>query len=137
MRTAAFAEYQAIAAFQWAAERFDDVPQKLRDAWGAQVPDEVKHYRLICSRMEELGIPIRGRPVSARLSESLKECTSGKEFCIKIAGAEERGRRAAIRLINALAERDPQTAAIFREIAEDEVAHVALAKTFFGWSPEE
>ena len=113
------------------------MPQKLRDAWRAQVPDEVKHCKLICSCMKELGIAIRGRPVSARLSESLKECTSGKEFCIRIAGAEERGRRAAIRLIDALSEGDPQTAAIFREIAEDEVAHVALAKTFFVWSPED
>jgi len=137
MRTAAFAEYQAIVAFQWAADHFEDVPQQLREDWRAQVPEETKHYRLICTRMKELGIRLKDRPVSPRLSESLKECASGKEFCLKVAGAEERGRQAALRLIAALTDRDPLTAAIFREIAEDEVAHVALAKTYFGWTPEE
>lgn len=137
MRTAAFAEYQAIEAFRWAADRFEDVPRQLRDDWRAQVREEIKHHELICARMKELGIGLRDRPVSSRLSESLKECSSGKEFCLKMAGAEERGRQAAIRLIEALADRDPVTAAIFQEIADDEVAHVALAKTYFGWSPEE
>ncbi len=135
MRSAAFAEYQAIAAFRWAAETFQDVPQELRDAWTALVPEEIKHYELIVERMNELGFSLSDRCVSTRLWESLNVCTSGQEFCIKIAGAEERGRLAGITLCKHLAEKDPQTVAVFQEIVDDEVAHVKLAYTFFGWTP--
>jgi uncharacterized ferritin-like protein (DUF455 family) len=135
MRSAAFAEFQAIAAFRWAAETFHDVPQELRDAWTALVPEEIKHYELIVDRMAELGFALDERCVSTRLWDSLKECTSGQEFCIKIAGAEERGRLAGITLCKHLAGKDPRTAAVFQEIVDDEVAHVKLADTFFGWTP--
>jgi len=135
MRSAAFAEFQAIAAFGWAAEKFQDVPQELRDAWAALVPEEIKHYELIIGRMEELGFSLDERCVSTRLWESLKDCVSGEEFCIKIAGAEERGRLAGITLCKQLEGKDPQTAAVFQEIVDDEVAHVKLADTFFGWTP--
>jgi len=136
MRTAAFAELQAIAAFGWAADHFQDVPQTLRDDWAAQVPDEIRHYEMIRRRMEDLGLDLTERPVSISLWESLQECATGKEFCIRIASAEERGRRAGIRVVRYLEKSDPETAAVFREIAADEVAHVALAKTYFGWTPE-
>ena len=135
MRTAAFAELQAIAAFRWAADHFQDVSSSLRDDWAAQVADETRHYQMICRRMEKLGFEITERPVSTALWESLKGCGSGQEFCIKIAAAEERGRQAGVRLVRHLEKSDPDTAAIFREIAADEVAHVALASTYFGWTP--
>ncbi len=137
MRTAAFAELQAIAAFRWAADHFQDVPQALRDDWAAQVPDEIRHYEMIRRRMAELGFELTGRPVSISLWESLQECATGKEFCIRIASAEERGRRAGVRLIQHLGKIDPETAAVFRKIAADEVAHVALAKTYFDWTPDQ
>jgi uncharacterized ferritin-like protein (DUF455 family) len=136
MRTAAFAELQAIAAFRWAVGRFQDVPPALRDDWAAQIPDETRHYEMICRRMAELGFELTARPVSTSLWESLEECTSGEEFCIRIASAEERGRRAGVRLSQFLGKTDPETAAIFKEIADDEVAHVALASTYFDWKPE-
>jgi uncharacterized ferritin-like protein (DUF455 family) len=136
MRTAAFAELQAIAAFRWAAEHFQDVPQALRDDWTAQVADETRHFGMIRRRMEELGLELTERPVSTSLWESLKECTTGKDFCIRIANSEERGRLAAVRLVEYLGNRDPETAAVFRKIAEDEVAHVALATTYFDWTFE-
>ena len=136
MRTAAFAELQAIAAFRWAVEKFQDVPQALRDDWASQIPDETRHYEMICRRMDELGFSLTDRSVSISLWESLEECTSGEEFCIRIASAEERGRRAGVRLSQYLGKTDPETAALFREIAADEVAHVALASTYFDWTPE-
>lgn len=136
MRTAAFAELQAIAAFRWAAEHFHDVPQSLRDQWSAQINDETRHYEMICRRMEELGLELTERPVSTSLWKSLQECATGQEFCIKIASAEERGRQAGVRLAGFLETIDPETAAVFREIANDEVAHVALATTYFDWTPE-
>jgi len=136
LRTAAFAEWQAIAAFGWAAERFTDAPEGLRRDWQRQVADEARHYNLIKRRMEELGVGLTGRPVSDALWASLKECNTGEEFCLRIASAEERGRRAAVKICAFLAEKDPQTAAIFKEIADDEVAHVSLAATYFGWTPD-
>ena len=136
LRTAAFAEWQAIAAFRWAAARFTDVPPELRDDWVRQIADEARHFKLIKQRMEELGVGLDHRPVSDALWQSLRECTSGKEFCLRIASAEEWGRRAAVNICGFLREKDPVTAGIFREIAEDEIAHVSLAKTYFGWTPD-
>ena len=136
MRTAAFAERQAVAAFIWAANTFDDVPDQLRQDWRRQVPEEQKHHDLIVARMAELGFGLDERPVSRGLWDSLTSCQSGEEFCLKIARAEERGRRAGVQLAAFLADDDPVTAAIFREIADDEVAHVALAATYFGWRPD-
>ena len=136
MRTAAFAEFQAIVAFRWAADHFQDVPQGLKEAWIVQIADETRHYHLICKRMEDLGFTLAGRAVSIGLWESLQECTNGMDFCIRIAGSEERGRRAGVQLVEYLGESDPETAAIFQEIVDDEVAHVALAETYFDWTPE-
>lgn len=135
MRTAAFAEKQAIFAFGWAAEKFQDVPQALRDDWMRLVPEEIKHYQLIVDRMAELGFSLDERPVSLRLWESLEVCETGQEFCQRIAGAEERGRQAGLLLMEYLADKDPATAAVFEEIVTDEVAHVKLAETYFGWTP--
>jgi len=74
---------------------------------------------MISEHMLELGYDIAERPVSAALWWSLMECADGGEFCVKIAGAEERGRQAAL----------------FKLIADEEIAHVALARTYFDWSP--
>ncbi len=136
MRSGAFAELQAIAAFEWAAGHFQDVPQELRASWSAQVADESRHYGMIIRRMDKLGIGVTDRPVSLGLWEALQECATGREFCIKIAAAEERGRRAGLKLAQHLKNSDPETAAAFQEIADDEVAHVALAATHFDWEPE-
>lgn len=136
LRTAAFAEWQAIAAFRWAAERYTDAPEALRRDWRRQVADEARHYRLITDRMAELGVDPAGRPVSDGLWKSLGRCATGKEFCLRIVTAEERGRQAALRLIDHLGNTDPATAEVFRQIAADEVAHVSLAGTYYGWTPE-
>ncbi len=135
MRSAAFAEKQAIYAFTWACERFDDVPQALRDDWARLIPEEEKHYKLIVDRMDELGFSLDERPVSLRLWESLEVCQTGREFCLRIAGAEERGRQAGLLMMDYLAQKDPKTASIFETIVTEEVAHVKLADTYFGWTP--
>lgn len=136
LRTAAFAEWQAITAFRWAADFFHDAPNSLRSDWSAQVADEELHYQLIIQRMDELGIDPAGRPVSAGLWHSLKSCETAKDFCLSIVMAEERGRQAALKLIQYLGHSDPDTAAVFQKIVEDEVSHVALAETYYGWTPE-
>jgi uncharacterized ferritin-like protein (DUF455 family) len=136
LRTAAFAEWQAITAFAWAADRVTDAPDALREDWRRQVDDEVRHYDLIIGRMTALAIDPAARPVSDRLWRSLSRCTSGRDFCLRIAAAEERGRQAALKLIDYLGDRDPETSEVFRRIAADEVEHVALAVTYYDVTPE-
>ena len=136
LRTAAFAEWQAITAFRWAAEHFTDVPEALRADWRAQVADEERHHAMIIAAMERLGVDLAERPVSDRLWRTLNACPTGKDFCLQIALEEERGRQGALRLVEFLDAADPETAAVFRTIAADEVAHVGLAEKYFGWRPE-
>ncbi len=135
LRTAAFAELQAVRAFSWAVDRFDDVPEGLADDWRRQIPQEQQHLAMILQRMAELGIEPAGRPVSPRVWESVRDCETGKQFCLYICSAEERGRLAGIQLCQALQETDPKTVAIFQSIVDDEEAHVALAATYYGWRP--
>ncbi len=137
MRTAAFAEFQAIAAFTWAAKEFTDAPDGLRREWLRMIPEEQKHYDIIVARMNELGFSLTDRPVSHGLWDSLAECTTARDFCLRIVSAEERGRQAGLRLIKFLTGHDPTTVAVFQEIVDDEVAHVALADTYYGWNPDQ
>ena len=135
LRTAAFAEMQAVHAFTWAVSRFDDVPEGLLDDWRRQIPQEEQHLALILQRMTELGLEPGARPVAPLIWESVRECATGKQFCLYIASAEERGRQAGMRLCQALQDTDPETVAIFQSIVDDERAHVALAATYYGWRP--
>ena len=137
MRAAAFAEIQARDAFLWAADRTDwDVPESLRRAWRALAQAEDRHLHWLLNRMKALGFDITERPVSTQLWDSLTSCNSPGTFAHAMAGAEERGRRAGERFEEALRERDPETARIFGEIAEEEVAHIQLAWKYFP-APEE
>lgn len=135
LRTAAFAELQAIHAFSWAAARFVDAPAGLREAWLSQVADEQRHYALIIERMNDLGVDPGEKPVSNRLWLSLETCDDARDFCLKIAASEERGRLAGEKMAEYLTARDPDTASVFRRIVVDEVGHVALAERFYGWRP--
>jgi len=131
LRTAAFAEIQARDAFLWASDRFDDVPRELRDDWRELAGQEQKHLNWLLGRLEVLGGSPDDAPVSTRLWEGLLACETGKEFAVKIAQAEERGRLAAELFRKTLAVSDPESARIFGDIADEEVEHVALAKRYF------
>lgn len=132
LRAAAFAELQAREAFDWAIVRFPDAPPRLKAAWKSLSEAEQRHLGWLLTRMEELGVEVTGRPVSDGLWRSLMGCESAEQFCRWIADAEERGRRAGVRISARLAEVDPTTAEIFHTIAEEEVAHIAIAQRFFG-----
>jgi uncharacterized ferritin-like protein (DUF455 family) len=131
LRTAAFAEIQAREAFLWAAERFDDAPAELRDAWRELAGQEHKHLSWLLERLEQLGGTPDEAPVSDRLWEALRECASAEDFAVLIAKAEERGRRAGVTIGERLAKSDPETAGIFAAIADEEIAHVDLAHRFY------
>jgi uncharacterized ferritin-like protein (DUF455 family) len=131
MRAAAFAEIQARDAFLWAAEHFEDAPEALRNCWRALARSEQQHLDWLLKRMEELGVDVKGRRVSDHLWHSFQACKSAREFALYMANAEERGRKAGERFYETLRTSDPVTAEIFRKIAEEEIAHIALAKRFF------
>ena len=131
LRAAAFAEIQAREAFNWAASRFEDAPPSLRQAWQGLALAEDRHLQWLLSRLSELGIDVRERKVSQHLWLSFMACASAQEFAVYMANAEERGRKAGERFHKALYPADPVTAKIFGKIAEEEVAHIALAAKYF------
>lgn len=131
LRAAAFAEIQARDAFQWAAETFQDAPEDLRAAWRRLATAEDKHLQWLLNRLTELGIDVRARKVSDHLWRSLVSCKTARDFAIFMASAEERGRRAGERFYQTLLARDPMTARIFGQIAEEEISHIELARRFF------
>jgi uncharacterized ferritin-like protein (DUF455 family) len=131
LRAAAFAEIQAEAAFLWAARTYDDAEASLKKAWESLAAEERKHLDWLLDRMSALGIRPEERPVSDVLWRSLTRCASARDFCLYMAGAEERGRRAGERFGERLAAVDAVTARIFAQIALEERAHIALANRFF------
>jgi len=134
IRSAAFAELQAVHAFGWARTKFLDVPDWLSSGWDRVIREEKNHLDWLIARMEELEIDPSGREVSARLWNTLERSTSAGEFCYWITEAEEWGRRAAHAIAPQINARDPQTAAIFEKIAKEERFHVALGRRYVKFS---
>lgn len=135
LRAAAFAEIQAREAFLWAAETFADAPASLKTAWKGLAAAEDKHLNWLLKRMEEIGEPVEGRPVSDFLWDSFMRCQTAREFAHFMSNAEERGRVAGERFRDALSKIDPVSARIFGRIAEEEVEHIALAYRYFPAEP--
>jgi uncharacterized ferritin-like protein (DUF455 family) len=131
LRSAAFAELQAREAFLWGAHYFQDASDELKRAWTSLAKAEQRHLDWLLQRMSELRIDVQERQVSDQLWISLTSCKTAKEFALYMASAEERGRKAGLRFHQALLKTDPITAEIFGKIAEEEVAHIALAAKFF------
>jgi len=63
-------------------------------------------------------------------------CRDGREFAVMIASEEEKGRLAAERFRRQMDEVDPESASVFGKIAEEEIAHIALAGRFYPEAPE-
>lgn len=131
LRSAAFAEFQAREAFEWAANTFTDGPDELRNSWRLLAREENKHMGWLLTRMKELSFEVAARPVSDHLWHSLVACKTAEEFAIFMASAEERGQRAGIRFSQGLRKLDPVTADIFQKIAEEESSHIELTRRFF------
>ncbi|NDD91310.1 DUF455 family protein, partial [bacterium] len=117
------------------AETFLDASEELRTAWKKLASAEDLHLSWLMTRLADLGFSAEDRKVSDQLWVSLTACPSAEEFSLFMATAEDRGRRAGERFYQELRERDPVSAEIFRKIAEEEVEHIRLAETFFGFRP--
>ena len=132
IRIAAFAERQAYYAFLEATKIFAaEVPVELIANWKRIAEEEAKHERWLLKRLIELDQDIGEHSVSLALYHSFSKCKTAKDFAYYISDSEERGRVAGLKFAEYLKIIDPITAKIFSDIAEEEVAHVALAKDFF------
>jgi uncharacterized ferritin-like protein (DUF455 family) len=128
LRTAAFAELQAAAAFRWAVQNIADAEPDLKEAWARFAVEEEKHYGWIMGRMKALGVEPAARDVSDSLWRSLTAFTTAREFCGAMSKAEDRGRQAERAFVTLLAGKDPESAAIFEKIAAEEDEHIARQK---------
>jgi uncharacterized ferritin-like protein (DUF455 family) len=136
IRAAAFAELQAIHAFRWAAQTFTQLaPPALIQEWKGLALAEERHYGWLVQRAQELNINLAERPVSEDLWHSLVQCTQPDQFCLYMAAAEERGRKAGVRFYETILNVDPITAKIFGKIAEEEVEHIRLAERYYPHLP--
>lgn len=131
IRIAAFAERQAYYAFLEAARIFaDEVPAELVETWKRIAEEEAKHEGWLLNRLVELKQDVAEIPVSLGLYQSFSKCETARDFALYISDSEERGRVAGLKFAEFLKVNDPETAKIFSDIAEEEIAHVALAKRF-------
>lgn len=131
LRLIAFAERQAFHAFNEAAARFTDAPAELIEAWKWVALEEAKHESWLLKRLEEIGQSPSSVPVSLNLYHSLEQCQTARDFAFYVSDAEDRGRIGAEKFAEVLAKTDPITATMFKQIAEEEKAHIALVHRFF------
>lgn len=131
LRLIAFAERQAFHAFNDAINRFQDAPEGLKEAWKWVALEEAKHESWLLQRMEAIGQDVSAIPVNLNLYHSLQKCQTAKDFAFYISDAEERGRIGAEKFAETLAIRDPETAAVFDQIAKEEREHINLVNRFF------
>jgi uncharacterized ferritin-like protein (DUF455 family) len=131
LRSVAFAELQAKEAFLWAADQFAEAEPALLRTWRALAAAEARHYEMLVNRLTTLGGKLESRGVSDGLWHSLTTALSARDFALKMATAEDRGRAAGEYLVQQLAEFDPETAAIFGQIAIEERDHIQSALQYF------
>lgn len=128
LRVVAFAELQARDAFRWGAERFPDAPADWREAWLRFAEVEDRHAQMLLDRMVELGLDAGTRTVSDKLTRLCHLAEDPVTFLFLISSAEERGMEAGFTLGREMKKVDETSAAIFDQIANEEVEHVDMAK---------
>lgn len=135
LRVVAFAELQARDAFRWGAERFPEAPAEWREEWLRFAEVEDRHAQMLLSRMAELGIDPAARAVSDKLTRLCRKAEDAVTFLFLLSSAEERGMEAGFVLGQQMLAYDPISAAIFAQIAEEEVEHVESAKRALASEP--
>lgn len=127
LRVVAFAELQARDAFNWGADHFESAPEEWRANWREFALVENRHAQMLLDRMGELGIDPAARKVTDKLTRTCRAATDPLLFLFLLSGAEERGMEAGFVLGREMQPHDAKSAAIFQQIAEEEVLHVDTA----------
>lgn len=129
LRLVAFAELQARDIFLYGIDRFaGEAHENWLDAWKRFAAVEDRHAQILLTRMEELKIEIPARAVSDKLTRLCRRAENPVDFLFLLSSAEERGMEAGFILGKEMLERDPMSAALFKQIADEEVEHVAMAR---------
>lgn len=129
LRLVAFAELQARDAFAYGAAKFkEEVPADWIRAWEEFAKVEDRHAQMLLTRMYELGVDPGARLVSEKLTRLCLAAKDAVTFLFILASAEERGMEAGEILGAQMVAVDEVSAAIFAQIAKEEVEHVAMSK---------
>ena len=129
LRLVAFAELQAREAFLWGAQKFKgQAPDAWIERWVEFATVEDRHAQMLLTRMAELGVQPGAKPVSDKLSRLCRASEDPITFLFVLASAEERGMEAGSILGKQMAEYDPISAAVFAQIANEEVEHVEMSR---------
>lgn len=128
LRVVAFAEVQARDAFRWGAARFPEAPAEWRKAWLEFADVEDRHAQMLFDRMDALGFEIGTRAVSDKLTRLCHLAEDAVTFLFLISSAEERGMEAGQTLGKQMQPVDADSAAVFAQIAHEEIEHVEMAR---------
>ncbi len=128
LRVVAMAELQARDLFRYGAERFGAlVPTLWGEHWRRFAEVEDRHAQMLLTRMGELGVDPAARLVSDKLTRLCRATEDPVLFLFLLSSAEERGMEAGNVLGKQMRAVDPASAALFAQIAEEEVEHVDSA----------
>lgn len=128
LRVVAFAELQARDAFRWGAARFPEAPAEWREAWLRFAEVEDRHAQMLLDRMVALDLDPGTRAVSDKLTRLCHLAEDPVTFLFLISSAEERGMEAGFTLGQQMKPVDAASAAVFEQIAQEEVEHVDMAR---------
>ena len=122
-------ELQAAELFAWAMLTFVEAPRALRLGWLKLALDEARHMRLYESEIVRLGHRFGDFPVRDWFWERVPACASPASFLALVGlghegGNLDHGARFAAMLEEA---GDPASAAVERQVAAEEIAHVRFA----------
>lgn len=130
LRLVAFAEVQARDIFRYGAEKFKDIaPANWIEEWHRFAEVEERHAQMLLNRMSEIGADPGARFVSDKLWRLCKLAEDPILFLFLLSSAEERGMEAGFILGEQMKAVDPTSAAVFAQIASEEVEHVDFAKS--------
>ena len=126
-------ELQAAELFAWAVLALPDAEPRLRRGLAVIATEELRHARLYAARVEELGLRLGAVGARDWFWERLASCSSSLAFVSLMGlglegGNLDHGTLWARRLEEA---GDATSAALVREVARDEVRHVAFAARWF------
>ncbi len=122
-------ELQAVELFAWAVLAFPQAPPTFRRGLLALMADEQRHLTLYCERLQDWGVALGDHPLSGYFWKKVDALQTPLEFVCAMGLTFE-----AANLDHALeyaqvadAVGDPETAALFRRVQREEVAHVRFA----------
>jgi uncharacterized ferritin-like protein (DUF455 family) len=119
-------ELLALELFAWAILRFPDVPAPHRRAFAHTMQDEQRHLAAYLDRLHTTGVELGSEPVSTFFWDALspvdepRAFVAGLSLCLEQANLDF-----ALAWSRTFARAgDPETAAVLRDVHEDEVRHV-------------